>query len=153
MKIVDANALPYAVNSASEHHDASRTWLDRGLSGADTVGLAWLPMLAFVRLTTKHGLFPSPFRPADAMRRALAWCSAPGAVLVGPTARHGDVMAGLITAVGTGGTWTRSPSNIAAKSSATIATSHGFLASATPRRSTCWPDAPLAASATISRGA
>ena len=29
MKIVDANALPYAVNSASEHHDASRTWLDR----------------------------------------------------------------------------------------------------------------------------
>lgn len=58
MRIVDANVLLYAVNSASEHHDTSRTWLDRELSGADTVGLAWLPMLTFVRLTTKHGLFP-----------------------------------------------------------------------------------------------
>lgn len=58
MKIVDANALLYAANSASEHRDASRTWLNRALSGADTVGLAWLPMLAFVRLTTKYGLFP-----------------------------------------------------------------------------------------------
>ena len=46
--------------------------------------LAWLPMLAFVRLTTKHGLFPSPFRPADAMRRALARIDAIPAVTEPP---------------------------------------------------------------------
>ena len=35
MKIVDANVLLYAVNSASEHHRSSVRWLDAALSGAD----------------------------------------------------------------------------------------------------------------------
>ena len=82
MRIVDANVLLYAVNTASEHHRASRLWLDAALSGADTVGLAWVPLLAFVRLTTKHGLFPTPLSAHDATRQVTEWCSAPGAVLV-----------------------------------------------------------------------
>ncbi len=103
MKIVDANVLLYAVNSASEHHHASRRWLDTALSGSDTVGLAWVPLLAFVRLTTKIGLFPSPLTTAQAMQQITEWLSAPGAVLVDPTPRHGYVLAGLLHGVGTGG--------------------------------------------------
>lgn len=49
MKIVDANVLLYAVNTASEHHKPSLRWLDGALSGADRVGFAWVPLLAFVR--------------------------------------------------------------------------------------------------------
>ena len=103
MKIVDANVLLYAVNSASEHHGASRRWLDAALSGADTVGLAWVPLLAFVRLTTKEGLFPSPLRPAEAIGQVAGWLGAPGAVVVNPTPRHVDVLAGLLDNVGAGG--------------------------------------------------
>lgn len=103
MRIVDANVLLYAVNSASEHHGASRRWLDGALSGADTVGLAWLPLLAFARLTTKHGLFPSPLDPADAMAQIRNWCGAPSAVMVHPTARHADVLSDFLSQVGAGG--------------------------------------------------
>lgn len=103
MKIVDANVLLYAVNSSSEHHAASRRWLDGALSGGDTVGLAWVPLLAFVRLTTKVGLFPSPLSAADAMRQVGEWLSAPGAVTVGPTPRHADILADLLMPLGTGG--------------------------------------------------
>ena len=103
MKVVDANVLLYAVNSASDHHHASRRWLDGALSGADTVGLAWVPLLAFVRLSTKVGLFPSPLPPADAMRQVAEWSGAPGAVLIGPTPRHVDVLDRLLASVGTGG--------------------------------------------------
>ncbi len=103
MKLVDANVLLYAVNSASEHHIASRRWLDGALSGADTVGLAWVPLLAFARLTTKHGLFPSPLDPAEAMAQIRDWCEAPGAVLVAPTARHAEVLSNLLAQVGSGG--------------------------------------------------
>ena len=103
MRIIDANVLLYAVNSASEHHNKSRRWLDGALSGADTVGLAWVPLLAFVRLTTKHGLFPKPLAPGDAMQQVADWCSAPGSVVVGPTSRHADVLSGLLARVGTGG--------------------------------------------------
>ena len=73
----------YAVNSASEHHRTSRRWLDDALSGSDTVGFAWMPLLAFVRLTTKVGLFPSPllpgrrsFRSTSGWRRPVRWSSA-----------------------------------------------------------------------------
>ena len=103
MKIVDANVLLYAVNSAAQHHDASRRWLDSALSGADTVGLGWVPLLAFVRLTTKVGLFPTPLRAEDAMRQVDEWCAAPGAILVGPTPRHLELLTGLLSDVGTGG--------------------------------------------------
>jgi toxin-antitoxin system PIN domain toxin len=103
MKIVDANVLLYAVNSSAEHHHDSRRWLDTALSGADTVGLAWVPLLAFVRLTTKVGLFPSPLRTADAMAQVQDWCRAPGAVVIGPTARHPDLLSTLLSQVGTGG--------------------------------------------------
>ena len=103
MKVVDANVLLYAVNSASMHHDASRRWLDGALSGADTVGLAWVPLLAFVRLSTKVGLFPSPLPPAEAMQQVGEWLGAPGAALIGPTPRHVDVLARLLATVGTGG--------------------------------------------------
>lgn len=103
MKVVDANVLLYAVNSASEHHEPRRRWLDTALSGGDTVGLAWVPLLAFVRLTTKEGLFPSPLRLSEAMGQVADWLSAPGAVMVNPTPRHVDVLAGLLRSVGAGG--------------------------------------------------
>ena len=103
MKIVDANVLLYAANSASQHHSASRQWLDEALSGADSVGLDWVPLLAFIRLTTKIGLFPSPLKPADAMGQVTEWLAAPGAVPIGPTPRHADVLSGLLVRVGSGG--------------------------------------------------
>ncbi|BBZ01935.1 ribonuclease VapC37 [Mycolicibacterium chitae] len=103
MKIVDANVLLYAVNSASPQHEASRRWLDGALSGSDTVGLAWVPLLAFVRLSTKTGLFPSPLPPADAMRQVVEWATAPGATTIAPTARHGDILHTLLAQLGTGG--------------------------------------------------
>lgn len=103
MKIVDANVLVYAVNSASEHHLPSVRWLDGALSGADTVGFAWVPLLAFVRLTTKDGLFPSPLSPRKAVGQVEDWLSSPNAVVVHPGARHVDILGRMLSQVGTGG--------------------------------------------------
>lgn len=103
MKIVDANVLLYAVNSESEHHRASLRWLDNALSGADGVGFAWVPLLAFLRLTTKEGLFPAPLRPHDAIAQVADWLAAPTATVVAPTARHVDILTRMIDQVGTGG--------------------------------------------------
>lgn len=103
MKIVDANVLLYAVNTASEHHRPSLRWLDGALSGSDAVGLAWVPLLAFVRLSSKDGLFPSPLRPEAAIDQVGEWLGAPGAVMVNPTPRHIEILTRLITQVGAGG--------------------------------------------------
>jgi toxin-antitoxin system PIN domain toxin len=103
MKIVAANVLLYAVNADSERHDVSRRWLDGALSGPDTVGFAWVPLLAFVRLTTKVGLFPTPLTPSEAMQQVSEWCGAPGAALVQPTPRHPDLLTSMLEQVGSGG--------------------------------------------------
>ena len=102
MNLVDANVLIYAVNSDSTHHEVSKRWLDASLNGASTVGFAWVALLAFLRLATKHGVFPSPLSVEAASSRVEGWLSAPSAVVVHPTARHASTLASLLREVGTG---------------------------------------------------
>lgn len=103
MNLVDANVLLYAVNTDAGHHEEARTWLDRSLSGEATVAFSWVALLAFVRLSTKVGLFPTPLTVDAALDRVDAWLSAPPAVLVEPTLEHPRVLRRLLGAVGAGG--------------------------------------------------
>ncbi len=103
MQIVDANVLLYAVNGAAPHHDAARGWLDRALAGPQAVGFPWVVVLAFLRISTRAGLFPRPLAVPDAVAVVEAWLSQPAAVLVHPTARHLSVLHGLLAPVGSAG--------------------------------------------------
>ena len=103
MRLVDANVLLYAVNTDSDHHEASRTWLDTALSGADRVGFAWVPLLGFLRLSTHRSIFATPLSIGAASGVVESWLGAPAAVTVQPTARHLDVLSGLLAGAGSGG--------------------------------------------------
>jgi uncharacterized protein len=103
VKLVDANVLLYAVNTDAERHEPSRRWLDGALSGQDTIAFSWVALLAFVRLATKDGLFPSPLTLDEAMDRVDAWLAAPPAVVLEPTAGHPRVVRDLLRGVGVGG--------------------------------------------------
>lgn len=103
MKLVDANVLLYAVNSDAEHHETSRRWLDGALSGDAMVAFSWIVLLAFVRLSTKVGLFPSPLDSGGALDRVHAWTTAGPAVIVEPTLDHATILRRLLGGVGVGG--------------------------------------------------
>ena len=103
MKLVDANVLLYAVNVDADRHEPSRTWLDGALSGEDTVAFAWIALLAFVRLATKDGLFPTPLSVDEAMDRVDDWATAAPAVIVEPTVDHPRLVRKLLRDVGVGG--------------------------------------------------
>lgn len=103
MKLVDANVLLYAVNASDPRHHDARGWLDGALIGREAVGFAWAVLLAFVRLSTKVGLFPSPLPTNDALTQVREWLAQPASVLVDPTSRHLDVLAGLLVETGSGG--------------------------------------------------
>lgn len=103
MKIVDANVLLYAVNESADHHAEARDWLDGALSGRSEVGFCWIAVLAFVRLSTKLGLFPTPLPVDRALAGVRAWLAQPTARILEPTARHLDVLSGLLAATGSGG--------------------------------------------------
>ncbi len=103
MKLVDANLLLYAVNSDAQHHERSRRWLDAALSGADTIGFAWIALLAFTRLVTKTSLFPNPLTIEQAMDQVDSWLGAGPAVVLEPTVDHASILRRLLAPLSTAG--------------------------------------------------
>ena len=106
MVVVDANVLLYAVDRASAHHEASRTWLDASLAGAETVGFVWVALLAFLRIGTNPSILPSPMTADEATGQVEAWLAAPAAVIAQPTPRHAALFRGLLRDTGTAGNLT-----------------------------------------------
>jgi toxin-antitoxin system PIN domain toxin len=98
--------LLYAVDSTSAHHDQARAWLDDSLSGTEAVGLAWIALLAFVRISTNPLIRSTPMNADDAVAQVQAWLGAPAAVVVQPTPRHAAVLGGLLHEAGTAGNLT-----------------------------------------------
>jgi len=101
MQIVDANVLLYAVNASAVQHDSARTWLDRSLNGDEPVGFAWVALLAFLRLATHPAVFPHPLDAPQGIEIVRSWLGQPPSVVVEPTSRHLDVLAGLLVSSGT----------------------------------------------------
>jgi hypothetical protein len=106
VKVVDLNLLLYAVNSDAPHHERARAWWEALLESDEQVGLAWVVILGFLRLSTRPGVFPSPLTPNQALDVVDSWLGHPSVATVGPTARHWPILRGLIGSAGTAGSLT-----------------------------------------------
>ena len=106
MILTDVNLLIYAVNEDAPHHRKAKAWLEAALSGTETVGLAWIVILAFLRLTTRPGIFARPLRVEHAFDLIDAWLDLPAVTIIEPTAKHARVLRNLIAPMGTGGNLT-----------------------------------------------
>lgn len=102
MRLVDANVLIYATNSSSPQHSQARAWIEDALNGAETVGFCWVVLLAFLRITTRGAIMPSPLSVADACSVVKAWLAQPPSQVVHPTSRHAEILFNLLGVVGTG---------------------------------------------------
>ncbi len=106
MKVVDTNLLIYAIDESAARHERARAWLEETLSSAETVGFAWIVILAFLRLTTSPRIFETPLTPSQALDHVDSWLAQPGAVVVDPTDRHPVLLRELVMDVGTAGNLT-----------------------------------------------
>lgn len=82
MILVDANLLIYAVDGDSPHHTQVRLWWENTLSGPENVGLHWLVLLAFVRVTTNPRIKQNPLQIDEALQIIERWLSVPGVCVV-----------------------------------------------------------------------
>lgn len=106
MILVDANLLIYAVNSDSDHHEPARAWLQEILSGTTRVGLPWSVLLAFVRITTRTGIFERPLSVERALAYVDSWLDQPLVRPVAPGPGHWAILRGLLRQSGTAGNLT-----------------------------------------------
>ena len=60
MKIVDVNVLLYAVNQDADRHTVVRRWWEKALNGTESVGLPWIVLSGFLRISTNPNVYPEP---------------------------------------------------------------------------------------------
>jgi toxin-antitoxin system PIN domain toxin len=104
--VVDVNLLIYAINEDAPTHSKAKSWLEGALSGTETVGLSWTVLLAFLRLTTRAGLFQKPLTVDAAFELVDAWLQQPSVTILEPTAHHLRTLRDLVLPLGTGGNLT-----------------------------------------------
>jgi len=98
MILIDANVLLYAYNPSAQQHGRARDWLQDTLSKPEPTGLAWITILAFLRLTTNPRVFETPFLPEEAIPIVSSWLARSNVIVLQPGEHHWQIFANLLTA-------------------------------------------------------
>lgn len=106
MKVVDLNVLHYAVNENSVHHAAALRWWEKALNGDEAVGLPWVVLIGFLRLSTNPSVFPQPLNSDEALHKVDAWLALDVTRVVTEKDEHWNVLRSLLAESGTAGNLT-----------------------------------------------
>jgi toxin-antitoxin system PIN domain toxin len=99
--LLDANVLVYAVDRDSARHDAARRWLEASITSTEPVGLSWVTLLAFLRVTTRPGILVRHLAVDEALELVDRWLEV--TVQVDPGPRHWSILRRLLAESGMAG--------------------------------------------------
>ena len=106
MIIVDANLLIYAIDLDSPHHKIASSWFERILNGSELIGLPWIVMLAFLRITTRAGVLQRPMAVEQAVDYCQSWVDLGSVRFLVPGRNHWPIFRNLLLSVGPAGNLT-----------------------------------------------
>ena len=106
MKIVDVNVLLYAVNQDADRHTVVRRWWEQALNGTESVGLPWIVLSGFLRISTNPKVYPDPMSTDRALDKVGTWLSTDVVSVVLETREHWPVFRSLLADAGTAGNLT-----------------------------------------------
>jgi uncharacterized protein len=101
--IPDVNILVYAYNVDAKQHRAAKDWWERTLTEPEVVGLPWVTILGFIRVSTQRRIIDHPMFPKDAVERVRSWLAVPNVQIISAGEEHGEILFELIDEVGTAG--------------------------------------------------
>jgi toxin-antitoxin system PIN domain toxin len=96
MIVVDVNLLLHAQDSTSTHHLAAKVWVDQVFSGQETVGLPWLSVWAFLRISTNRRIYAAPLSMEQAISVVEEWLALPQVQLVDPGGKHWQLLKDML---------------------------------------------------------
>jgi len=97
VKLLDASALLHAYDPDFREYERSRRWLEETFSGPERVGLAWVTVLAFLRIATNPRAFPRPLSIEEATSVVSEWLERPNVSVLEPGARHWEILRDLLS--------------------------------------------------------
>jgi toxin-antitoxin system PIN domain toxin len=106
MILPDVNVLVHAHNAESAVHTRARHWWDACLAGPEGVGLAWVTLLGFIRLTTNRRIVARPLPVGDVAARIEGWLDLPHVHLAQPSDTHFARLRAELERLGTAGNLT-----------------------------------------------
>jgi uncharacterized protein len=91
MILLDANLLIYAYDRSSPFQQPTRQWLERMIETQPVIGIPWISILAFLRITTHPGLMTcQSFDVAAAI--VDDWVALPNVRVIAPGASHWPIL-------------------------------------------------------------
>ncbi len=96
MILVDVNLLLYVYNPSFSLHTKARDWWERTLSRPDPVRLAWVTILAFLRISTNPRSFESPLTIEESTAFVSEWLSLPMVDILEPGERYWGILSELL---------------------------------------------------------
>jgi toxin-antitoxin system PIN domain toxin len=94
--LIDANVLLYAHNLESPHYESVSSWLRELSKTRETIGLPWITLWAFLRISTNPKIWPVAKSIDEAWEVIRFWLAQPGVVLVHPGPRHAEILEKLM---------------------------------------------------------
>jgi uncharacterized protein len=101
MKLVDLNILLYAVNLDAPEHARAQSWWQQTLDADEMVGLAWLVVIGFIRISTNPRAFERPLSTDEAIGRVDTWLTRPNVRIVSESEQHWGILQRFLGQIGT----------------------------------------------------
>jgi len=94
--LLDANVLLYAYDEKASEHPRARVWLEEALTGTRPVHLAWVAILAFLRISTDRKALTQPLSMQEAAAAVHDWLARPQVGFLNPGDRHWEILRMLL---------------------------------------------------------
>jgi toxin-antitoxin system PIN domain toxin len=96
LTLLDVNVLLYAYDKDAPNHLAAAQWIKHLFLGSETIGLPWITLWAFVRISTNPRVLNNPKTAHEAFQIVREWLALPGVVVVQPGPRHLELLERLV---------------------------------------------------------
>jgi uncharacterized protein len=94
---MEVQILIYAWNRTSPHHARAKEWAENIFTSESLIGIPWVSIWAFIRLTTNQRLFANPLDSERAFKIVAQWVDSPNVTIPQPGPRHAEILELLVT--------------------------------------------------------
>jgi uncharacterized protein len=88
VKIIDVNLLVHAVNQSAPEHGAVLAWLEGEINTGSSIGMPWVSLLGFIRLSINPKVVTKPLTVEQALNQVSEWLSLPNVSVIAPSSGH-----------------------------------------------------------------
>lgn len=106
MLLPDTNLLVYSYNQSAAQHKIAASWWESTLSKDIPVGLTWVVIMGFIRLTTHPRVLVHPITVREATVRIRQWLEQPSVLLLEPGPKFQTLFLNFIVNLEAGGNMT-----------------------------------------------